>query len=79
MSPRTLKRRLETQGTSFHRIATEVRMEVALKYLRETSIPTDEIAARIGYSDAANFRHAFKRWTGKTPAEARTTSEGLPY
>jgi len=31
----------------------------------------DEIAARLDYSDAANFRHAFSRWTGKSPSEYR--------
>jgi AraC-like DNA-binding protein len=31
----------------------------------------EEIASRLGYSDAANFRHAFVRWTGKAPREYR--------
>jgi AraC-like DNA-binding protein len=32
---------------------------------------TEEIGSRLGYSDAANFRHAFVRWTGKSPQEYR--------
>jgi AraC-like DNA-binding protein len=31
----------------------------------------EEIAAQLGYSDAANFRHAFIRWTGKRPSDYR--------
>lgn len=30
-----------------------------------------EISARLDYSDAANFRHAFVRWTGKGPSDFR--------
>jgi AraC-like DNA-binding protein len=40
--------------------------------LRRTRMTTEDIASRLGYRDAANFRHAFVRWTGKTPHEYRT-------
>jgi AraC-like DNA-binding protein len=30
-------------------------------------LEVDDIAAALGFSDAASFRHAFKRWTGRTP------------
>ena len=29
------------------------------------------LADRLGFSDAANFRHAFKKWTDKTPSAFR--------
>lgn len=32
---------------------------------------TEDIASRLGYSDAANFRHAFVRWTGSSPTSFR--------
>jgi AraC-like DNA-binding protein len=32
----------------------------------------EEIAVRLDYSDAANFRHAFARWTGKSPSAFRS-------
>ena len=35
----------------------------------------EEIAARLDYSDAANFRHAFARWTGKNPSAFRTAGK----
>ncbi|MFT3816099.1 MAG: AraC family transcriptional regulator [Rubrivivax sp.] len=67
LHPRTLRRRLESEGTSFKDLLSEVRRRLAIEYLRRTKMTTEEIATRLGYSDAANFRHAFARWTGKTP------------
>ncbi|HZT56575.1 MAG TPA: helix-turn-helix domain-containing protein [Burkholderiaceae bacterium] len=72
MHPRTLRRRLESDGTSFKDLLSEVRRRLAIEYLRRTRMTTEEIASRLGYSDAANFRHAFARWTGRTPHEYRT-------
>ena len=42
-----------------------------IAYLRDTSMSLEDIAYRLRFSDAANFRHAFKRWTGKSPGEYR--------
>jgi len=71
VEPRTLRRRLEAQGTTYREILADVRRTLALDYLRKTRMTTEDIASRLGYSDAANFRHAFLRWTGKTPHEYR--------
>ncbi|UJJ33079.1 AraC family transcriptional regulator [Halopseudomonas maritima] len=71
MHPRTLRRRLTTQGTSYREILTMVRRRLAIAYLRETQMSSEEIASRLGYSDASNFRHAFIRWTGKSPQTYR--------
>lgn len=71
MSPRTLRRKLEAEGTSYGAIVNETRIRLAKKYLRETLMNVDEIASRIGYSDASNFRRAFQRSTHVTPAMYR--------
>lgn len=71
MDPRTLRRRLQTQGTSYRELLGQVRRVLALHYLRKTRMTTEEIASRLGYSDAANLRHAFARWTGKSPSAYR--------
>ena len=70
-TPRTLRRQLQSQNTSFRQLANELRIQVALRYLRETRMTTQDIAFALGFSDAANFRHAFRRWTRKTPNEFR--------
>lgn len=71
LNPRTLRRKLDAQETSYRQILAEVRMRLAIGYLRETGMTNEEIASRLGYSDAANFRHAFARWTGKNPSDFR--------
>jgi len=73
MNTRTLRRRLDAEKTSYRKVLAEVRMQLAIGYLRKTLMTNDEIAARLGYSDAANFRHAFTRWTYKNPSDFRGT------
>lgn len=71
VSPRTLKRRLAEQGTTYSDIVDEARKKQAMVLLEDARLTLGEIAERLGYSDIANFTRAFKRWTGKTPGEAR--------
>jgi AraC-like DNA-binding protein len=67
VSTRTLQRRLKTEGTSFGAIVDALRRELASVYVaRGISVP--EVATLLGYSDATAFHHAFRRWTGSSPA-----------
>lgn len=50
----------------------DVRRSLALEYLKTTRMSTDDLAMLPGFSDAANFRRALKRWTGKGPGELRS-------
>jgi AraC-like DNA-binding protein len=71
MSDRSLRRQLSEQGISFRGLRDELRMQIALKYLRTTELANEDIALALGFSDAANFRRAFRRWTDKSPSEIR--------
>lgn len=71
MTSRTLRRRLEAEGTSFQDIADDVRCSLALEYLKTTKMSTNDIAMLLGFSDASNFRRALKRWTGKGAEQLR--------
>jgi AraC-like DNA-binding protein len=71
---RTLSRRLRAQGTTFQKVLDEVRLEVARHLLERTRAPIDDIAAALCYSDVTAFTHAFRRWTGTTPALWRKTA-----
>lgn len=71
MTSRTLRRKLEAEGTSYSALLVSVRKALALDYLGTTSLSTEGIASTLGFSDAVGFRHAFKRWTGMTPSEYR--------
>ncbi|MBE0482725.1 MAG: AraC family transcriptional regulator [Bacterioplanes sp.] len=70
-STRTLSRSLQDIGSSYQRILDEVRKEMAIEYLRNSSLPIEEIAALVGYSDPSNFRKAFRRWTQHAPSYYR--------
>ena len=64
-----LRRKLDAEDTSYRQILTEVRTRLAISYLRTTDLTNEEIAARLGYSDSANFRHAFTRRTHTSPSD----------
>jgi AraC-like DNA-binding protein len=68
---RTLRRRLMDEGTSFQQVLNEVRANLAKEYLRNTRMNSDDIALALGFSDAANFRQAFRKWTQHSPSEFR--------
>ncbi len=68
---RTLRRKLREEGTSFRELLDQLRAEVAVKYLRDTAMTIDDIAHALGFSETANFRHAFQRWNRASPQEYR--------
>jgi len=67
MSSRTLHRRLSNENTTFRRVVSEVRRELAERHLREGKLAVAEIAFLLGFSEASAFHRAFKRWTGLSP------------
>src|SRR5262245_40909708 len=71
MSPRTLRRSLRDEGCTFREVLSDVRRELAFRYLRDREVPIGEVAFLVGFSDANAFHRAFKRWTGTTPGEFR--------
>jgi AraC-like DNA-binding protein len=71
MTTRTLRRKLDQENTSFRKLGDELKMQVAIKYLRDTELPMDDIAHSLGFSEAAIFRRALKRWTNTGPREFR--------
>jgi AraC-like DNA-binding protein len=71
LSSRTLARRLASEGLTFEGILSELRVDLAKRYLREEGLAISQIAWLVGYKEVSAFTHAFKRWTGKTPTEER--------
>ncbi len=76
MSMRTLRRKLHEENTSFRKLVDELRRDMAIKYLRDTNLTVEEIGHALGFSEAANFRHAFRRWTKAAPHQFRDISGG---
>ena len=71
VSQRTFARRLAAEGLTFTSLLESLRFDLANRYLAEESLPISELAWLLGYQEVGAFSHAFKRWTGKTPREAR--------
>ncbi|KZZ39087.1 MULTISPECIES: AraC family transcriptional regulator [unclassified Oleiphilus] len=67
MSPRTLRRHLQSHETSYKELLEEERKRVALAHIRKQDISIETLAESLGYSDASSFSRAFKRWYGLSP------------
>ena len=78
MSKRTLQRKLREEGSSFQKITDEVRVALALNYLREGNLSIGETAYLTGFSEAAAFHRFFKQQTGQTPQQYQTSGP-LPH
>ncbi len=79
VSERTLRRRLGGgSSVSYRSLRDETRFERARDLLARTSMTMAQVADAVGYSDARAFRRAFKRWSGRLPAQYRAASQALP-
>ncbi|MFD2400258.1 helix-turn-helix transcriptional regulator [Prauserella oleivorans] len=74
MTVRTLRRKLAAEGTSYRALVDEVRETVAEDLLATPALSVEQIAHRLGYSEASSFIHAFTRWKGVPPREFRRRS-----
>lgn len=57
--------------TTVMKYFVQMRMQLASVILRDTEIPIQEVALRVGYSDVSYFSRTFKSCHGKTPCEYR--------
>ncbi|MFT5760565.1 MAG: AraC-like DNA-binding protein [Oleiphilaceae bacterium] len=67
ISPRTLRRQLQESNTSYKMLLESERKRVALSQIKKTEVTIEELAEKLGYSDASSFSRAFKRWYGVSP------------
>lgn len=71
MAPRTLRRKLEAEGSSMRALVDEARQGLAEQSLRYSNMKVEELAFLLGYSDAASFTRGFRRWYSLSPGEYR--------
>jgi AraC-like DNA-binding protein len=76
VSPRTLQRRLNEQGTTFQDVLDDVRHTLAKHYLANPKMGQAEVAWLLGYSEQAAFARAFRRWAKTTPGAFRASALG---
>jgi len=73
LHPRTLRRALAGEGTTFEALKNEVRYAVARELLTLTVLPVGEISLTLDFASPSAFVHAFRRWSGTSPARWRET------
>lgn len=71
MSARNLQRALQAEQRTYQQVLDEVRSGLARRYLSNDANSVSQVAFLLGFSEAAAFHRAFKKWTGTTPAAAR--------
>jgi AraC-like DNA-binding protein len=79
--PRTLRRALAKEGTTFEELREEVRNAMARELLSMSALAVADLSLTLGYASPSAFIHAFQRWTGQSPTAwrvARRTAAPSP-
>jgi AraC-like DNA-binding protein len=76
--PRTLRRALSLEGTTFEELRDAVRLAMARELLSMSSLAVADLALTLDYATPSAFIHAFQRWTGESPAAWRKERQTAP-
>jgi AraC-like DNA-binding protein len=71
MHPRTLQRRLATEGVRCQDIIERERRAHAARYLAEPGLHLSQIAGLLGYTEQSALNRSCRRWFGTTPRQYR--------
>jgi AraC-like DNA-binding protein len=71
LHPRTLRRRLVVEGTSFQKIKDEVRRDFMLHYIQKTDLDFCGISARLGFAEQSVMSRYCHRWFAVSPSRLR--------
>jgi AraC-like DNA-binding protein len=71
LTPRALQRHLKAQGSGYAAELDIVRRDLALVLIAQR-LTLQEVAFLVGFSEAAAFHRAFRRWTGEAPGHYRS-------
>ncbi|AOP82954.1 AraC family transcriptional regulator [Enterobacter hormaechei] len=69
------ERFLSATGTTPARYLTELRMRLAIQYIRHENQAIETVALRLGYGSLAAFSRAFKRIVGHAPGALKEASQ----
>ncbi|MCX2688071.1 AraC family transcriptional regulator ligand-binding domain-containing protein [Pseudomonas sp. DCB_AW] len=71
LNPRTLQRRLASDGIDFEGYLDDLRRQQAQQMLRSTTLSVGQISSELGYRRTTSFCRAHLRWFDMTPLEHR--------
>lgn len=69
LGDRTLRRRLEEEGTSFQKILDDTRRELAQQYFAQPRYSVGEVAYMLGFADQGTLFRACRRWFNVSPKQ----------
>lgn len=78
LSTRSLQRHLSGEQQSFLTLLNEIRQQLAVTYISNSTLSLNEISYLLGFSEPASFTRAFKRWHGDTPSQFRRKLKSQP-
>jgi len=71
ISPRTLQRRLDEEGTHYQDLLDEFKRKQALTFIQESDLAFKVIATECGFAEPSTFYRAVNRWFNMTPQALR--------
>lgn len=77
MSESSLRRRLQSEETSYQAIKDEVRCQVAIDKLLHEDARVADLAELLGFTEPSSFVRSFKSWTGYTPKTYKDRARAL--
>lgn len=69
LNVRHMQRLLKKEGCSYRELSEQVLFKQSQAMLSTVQLSVLDVALALGYSDAANFTRAFKRWSGLSPTQ----------
>ncbi|MFV8816953.1 AraC family transcriptional regulator ligand-binding domain-containing protein [Haliea sp. E17] len=72
---RTLHRRLRAEGTTFQKVKDEVRRDILLYCLEQTSLPFSRISEQLGFSEQAVMTRKCRMWFAASPTQIRQSGQ----
>lgn len=76
LHPKTLRRRLAAEGTTFAELVDQTRRDIAHRLLFDTDLSLHQICSHLGYSEHSVLTRSCKRWFNATPTAYRHTRSG---
>lgn len=71
VSPFFLKKEIGSRGSSYKKAVDEVRRDLAMHYLKDSTLNLSNLSNALGYSEVSAFSRAFRRWTGESASTYR--------